>query len=581
MKKLLLLLMLMPILTNAQNEDAVSIREAEAVTARWIAQRHVNYPLNINDTYVYTDSANNPIFYEVKTDSVTLLLTGNKACIPVIGVIFGSDKNILRGYETRALPEGLLSLIDEYKTQVGYCYLRQNQRVIHNSRWQELLDPCNSERLVRTVQVGPLTKSQWTQERSNSGSDYNAYNCAIPPDSNNTCEHCKVGCVAVAMGQLMYYHQYPLISKSLTKQFDWCNMTNTLDCSVFNSNYDKNKKAIAYLLRECGRFVNMQYGCSSSRARTRDCRDALVNGFGYSTEAVYLERAYFSNTDWIELLKNNLDNKMPVIYRGTGARNHAFICDGYRDDLFCFNWGDFYLNNYNIDFYSLEQIAPMYQNFSYNQAAVFNIHPTSWTDICDNELILDNFYTGNPFVVFPFFYNPYDITPTTSTKLISASIETIPSWRTIPANVTASYQAHEEIVLRDGFTAVRGCNFTAKIEPCVRCDNRGNDDNADDEIFMLTQDNSEDFFAYAVDCPSASDGLYPNPTDGKVTATTDGKADAIVIYTMDGRPIGGWNILSLDDNQVTLDVSTLPSGTYLLTIRTPKGITTKKLVVSR
>ena len=96
MKRLFIFLVFLPILSNAQNKDAVSLREAKIVATRWIAQRYGNYPLDINDTYVYTDSLNNPIFFEIKTDSVTLLLTGNKACIPVIGVIYGSEKKYCR-----------------------------------------------------------------------------------------------------------------------------------------------------------------------------------------------------------------------------------------------------------------------------------------------------------------------------------------------------------------------------------------------------------------------------------------------------------------------------------------------------
>jgi len=95
-----IILLFLPILLNAQNEHSVSLREAETVAKSWIVQRFGNYPLNINDTYVYTDSINNPIFYEIKTDSVSLLLTGHKACIPVIGVIFGSDKHIRTPIQT-------------------------------------------------------------------------------------------------------------------------------------------------------------------------------------------------------------------------------------------------------------------------------------------------------------------------------------------------------------------------------------------------------------------------------------------------------------------------------------------------
>ena len=281
------------------------------------------------------------------------------------------------------------------------------------------------------------------------------------------------------------------------------------------------------------------------------------------------------------MLKNNLNNKLPLIYRGEGTGNHAFLCHGYRDDnLFCFNWGNYISNYYNEDFFTLDDLTPYHEVFSYRHAAIFNIHPPSRTDICENNLILDDFYSNNFFIGFPFFYKPYDITPKTSTVLTSASIETSSSWRTIPANATAVYQAHEEVILRDGFAAERGCDFTARIEPCVRCEERDGDDNADDAIDMYTQDNGEETPAYAVGHPSATDGLYPNPTDGQVTVAVDATIETIVIHTTDGRPLGGWKMLALAGDRAILDVSSLPDGLYLLYVRTSSGTKTYKLSVT-
>ena len=67
--------------------------------------------------------------------------------------------------------------------------------------------------------------------------------------------------------------------------------------------------------------------------------------------------------------------------------------------------------------------------------------------------------------------------------------------------------------------------------------------------------------------------LHPNPTSGELTVTAEGDVQAIVIYNAMGQPVGGWNMLSMAGGRITLDVSPLPDGTYLLTVRTIDGKT--------
>ena len=76
----------------------------------------------------------------------------------------------------------------------------------------------------------------------------------------------------------------------------------------------------------------------------------------------------------------------------------------------------------------------------------------------------------------------------------------------------------------------------------------------------------------------ASD-LFPNPTDGPLTMATDGMAEAVFIHDLAGRPVGGWHLDALTETFVTLDVSALRPGTYLLTVVIPSGTVTKKLLM--
>ena len=82
-----------------------------------------------------------------------------------------------------------------------------------------------------------------------------------------------------------------------------------------------------------------------------------------------------SATAWIELLKTELDNNRPILYRGhsNSSGGHAFVCDGYdSNDKFHFNWG--WSGSAN-GFFSLTALTPSSHNFSEFQAAIIGIQP--------------------------------------------------------------------------------------------------------------------------------------------------------------------------------------------------------------
>ena len=168
-------------------------------------------------------------------------------------------------------------------------------------------------------------------------------------------------------------------------------------------------------------------------------------------------------------------------------------------------------------------------------------------------------------------------------KLTSASASSQSSWRTIPYNATATYQAHEEVHLRDGFTVERGADFTARIVPCPNCDNREteNPETTETPDNATPPETASGHPLPATDYQPTTTDLYPNPTDGEVTVGVDGEVQSIIIYNMMGRPVGGWNIRSLASDQIVLDLSPLPAGTYILRVQTPMGTSAKRLVVTR
>lgn len=393
--------------------------------------------------------------------------------------------------------------------------------------------------------------------------------------SGGGCNHCVAGCVAVAMGQVMYYWKYPVMKKIREIQFDWCNMTDKLYTN--NPTYTKSRDAISYLLLECGESVDMEYGCDGSSASTEDAVDALVYKFDYKSTMDYKKRIWYSDDEWKDMIREQLDAKRPVIYCGhrTGG-GHSFVCDGYGEyGLFHFNWGWCNFNNEN-DYYTLDYLIPNGNHYEYRHAAIFDIQPDEYQDYCDYTLCLDDFYGFHLLNPHPL----YTVTPKTMTKLISASSFTPSSWRTIPSGATAEYVAHKEVVLKPGFTAQYGCNFTARIEPCVSCENRLEqtaETQTDEESPSMRSQTNNHSNATAKDgtIVNGKTGmrLFPNPTNGRLTVLGTNKATEMGVFDTKGKSVFRWFIVSNSDGEIVLDVSNIPSGLYILKIETREGYT--------
>ena len=60
----------------------------------------------------------------------------------------------------------------------------------------------------------------------------------------------------------------------------------------------------------------------------------MINNFNYSPKSELVYKSQYSEEEWIALLKEHLDNNIPIYYRGdnNGAFGHAWICDGYDDE---------------------------------------------------------------------------------------------------------------------------------------------------------------------------------------------------------------------------------------------------------
>lgn len=182
--------------------------------------------------------------------------------------------------------------------------------------------------------VGPLTTTEWSQGYPECYYCYNSSN-----------ELCVAGCVAIAVGQIMAYHESPnsvnvtftapnYDSNNTTVQLDWDLIKDDFSSVIIptpiiprpRSISDKNNM-IAVLIREIGQQVEMEYGVNSSSAYSSNVIDC-ISYFGYSADSYGL-RPY----NW-DAIVYSLNNNYPVYMDGypedVNEPGHAWVLDGYK-----------------------------------------------------------------------------------------------------------------------------------------------------------------------------------------------------------------------------------------------------------
>lgn len=550
-------------------QGAVSESEAISIAIKTATNKQNNGVIGAVKSK--TDINNRPLLYEViMADSSVVLLSGHKACMPLLGEYRYSGISIVDDFEK--IPCGLKCLVNYYIDQVKLCY-ESADLLSDNPQWN-ITESQGDTMLMYRSSVEPLLHSKWGQSKSNDGLDYTAYN-EFAPDSGCAygSSHCPAGCVAVAMGQIMYFWAYPFFISQNDDVFNWCNMSDELRTD--NPCYEANKKAINTLLKACGKSVNMAYHCHGSESYLLYTEVALKEVFHYDSDIEsFTQTNYnFSVPNMSYRIVAELDDGRPVLMRAVDYDHggHAFICDGYnRRGKVHINWG--WTGNFD-GYYQIDNLTPGTYTFTGQFGIVYKIKPNIE---CQNQSIvyLDAFYSD----YLSNSYFPYRFVPEQSDRLYSASVNSPSEWRTIPANASSVYQAHKEIVLQPGFTAEYGSDFTAKIDSCAACEERmvqvdmltdGDDwqgiDTSQMEMRLYKKGDTTILFQ-----PSALT-LFPNPASNTLTVQAPNPAEDIQVFDLAGHRVYRWYIESRTEGTTILNIADIPTGNYILRIQTKDG----------
>ncbi len=321
-----------------------------------------------------------------------VIIAADDCVTPILGYSYENN------FAAENLPPNLKGWLDGYAEQIRAAVeMRATATVEIYADWECLRLRKNLPIKSETA-ISPLITTFWDQ-----GEPYN-WSC---PYNSLTGEYTLTGCVATAMAQIMKYWNYPTHGYGSHSYSDWfygnisANFGNTtyqwssMPSRLYTSSTQAQINAVATLMFHCGVSIEMNYGIGDGSSlfngssayivyngydgyHTYCAENALKNYFGYNSALGRKRTGYYSDSGWINLLKGDLDDYIPILYGGQGTGGHAFICDGYNyNDYFHFNWGwnGQGQGTYNDAYYYINNLNPLSYNYSNNQVAVIGICP--------------------------------------------------------------------------------------------------------------------------------------------------------------------------------------------------------------
>lgn len=337
MKKTLFLLVLVAASLLAANASPVTVHQAQSIARQFTSRPGIhltaaNATLELAQAPQSRDGVVDYYVFNRGTNAGWIIVSGDDRSIPVLGY---SERGT---WDTESLPDNARWWMEQYRQQMQY--LRTHP------------DAARSPSTLSTS-VEPLTTTTWKQSAP--------YNQEIPTSRFSLgTRRPLVGCVALAMAQVMKVHNWPTTGQG-SHSYSWLctnGSENATSTTTYSANFGattyqwssmKNSygssadaTAVATLCYHCGVAVNMQYGVQASGAQIYDAAMALKTYFRYDKGLDLYLADFYNRDDWDALLRADLDQGLAIVYGGSTATGygHCFVFDGYdTSGNFHINWG--------------------------------------------------------------------------------------------------------------------------------------------------------------------------------------------------------------------------------------------------
>ena len=301
--------------------------------------------------------ASQPAFYVFGRDGGGfVIIAGDDNVTPVLAI---SETN---EFKVEGMPENVKWWMDHMK---AYVRTTKSQPAEVQQQWASYVATKNAS--VPTGDVS-VTRARLTPEW-NQNDPYNGY-CPLDASSNRTI----TGCVALAISEILSYQAKNRTEMGITMPakgtgtaggysvpsgyvaptaieldtvtaYDWNVIAN------FNSSTAtlEQKTELARLIAHIGAIVEAEYSKDLTSANSYAVSRHMAEHFSFNKAAAREMASWYSNRQWINKLKAEIDLR-PLYYFGKSSKGgHAFIFDGYgtynAQDVFHVNFGWGGLNN--------------------------------------------------------------------------------------------------------------------------------------------------------------------------------------------------------------------------------------------
>lgn len=592
----------------------ISESDAQNVATNFYASKRVwGQTVDMKLKHISSFTGENQVVYntyyvfENVADKGFVVVAGDDVAIPILA--YSTDNSFNNGSEWSPQVSYWMGI---YHNQIAYIiknHVVGNEDI--NSQWAKW-QSSNVDALRPTnVIIEPLLTTTWNQ-----GNFYDLYT----PGSGST--KTPVGCVATAMAQIMKFWNYPSVGTGSysynaggygavsadfgATSYNWSLMGNSLS----SLSLPASKEAISLIGYHCAIAVRMSFSPSGSGSQVlaysnnaRCAENAFKNHFGYKNTIRGYERDNFTATQWITMLKDELDAGRPLLYAGYGnSGGHAFVFDGYDDsDFFHVNWGwggmsDGYFVVDNLSPGSLG-IGGGSGGFNGGQQVLVNIEPNGVPETlkvlkisANSELAISNdtIAVGEAFSINlqAGNFSEIDYVGGTFRAEVFASDSSYITFFNRQQNLDVYIDSSLHLTFANaGFSSLVTGSYFVKVS---YLDINGKWAYIDDyngyvnKVAFVVKAN-EPTNVHSLSSIENSIKIYPNPANNIIKVDINdiikSQIHKLTLYNIQGQIVKSVLEPANSNNSYLINVAEITSGIYYLNIATELGILHKKIII--